>query len=211
MRKAEILWLAGHKCLAHGHTYLSHIACAERDKVMFTEDKVLLFDLETTASEGFFWGKSWETDIIEVIKYGQILCFAAKWLDSPKMIFEGWNEKSITRKLHRLFNEADLIIAHNGKQFDVKWANTKFIQYGLPHPSKYKVFDTKIEAKKQLYLPSYGLNTIADYFGLGHKVENEGFSLWKKCIRGDRQARSKMELYNKQDIKLLEAVYRKLK
>jgi len=208
LKKSDILWLVNHRC-SHHHDYLSHIKCAERDNVPFVSDKVLLFDLETSYNLGAFWGKSWETDIVSITEYGKILCFAGKWLDG-KMMFYGWNEKRLLRELWKLFDEADVVVAHNGKQFDVKWATTKFIQYGLPHPSKYKVFDTLKEAKKQLYLPSYKLNDISDYFGLGQKVEHEGLSLWKKCIKGDKKARKKMELYNIRDVALLEKLYYKL-
>ena len=176
----------------------------------FVQSKTLLFDLETTAHEGSFWGHRYETDIIEVIKYGKILCYSAKWLGKEKIIFGGWNERKIVKELWKLFDEADILVAHNLKHFDLRWCLTKFSQYNLPRPSHYKKFDTLMEARKQWILPSYKLNDISDYFGLGKKIEHEGWPLWKKCIKGDKKARKKMELYNKQDVRLLEAIYNKL-
>lgn len=214
LKTKEIRYLSEHKC-AHRHTYLEHFKCYERDFKLTRTQKVLFFDLETTAHDGFYWGKNWETNIIENVEYGKILCYAAKWNDKPTFV-RGWvdfksnEEKELVKELWKLLDEADVVVAHNGKSFDIKWCNTKFTQYRLPKPSSYKVVDTKCLAKKVLYLPSYSLNNIADYYGLGRKVEHEGFSLWKKCISGDREAWKRMKHYNKVDVDLLERVYLKL-
>lgn len=103
------------------------------------------------------------------------------------------------------------MIGHNCKAFDIKWFNTAFLRYNLPPPSPYKVIDTKVEAKKYLFLPSYALNNIADYFGLGRKVEHEGFSMWQECVKGDKKAWRRMKRYNIQDVNLTEKIYLKLK
>lgn len=179
-----------------------------------SKPKVLLFDLETTAHEGFYWGRNFETSIIENVGYGKILCYGAKWL-GKKTIVRGWidskNEKNIVKELWKLLDEADIVCAHNGRAFDIKWCNTKFIQYGLLPPSPYKVVDTKTEAKKYLYLPSYSLDNIADYFRLGRKIKHEGFSMWLQCIQGNRKAWRDMKRYCKQDVDILERVYLKLR
>lgn len=180
--------------------------------------KILIFDLETTPNSGFYWGQNWETSIIKNIEYGKILSYSAKWLGDKRVTTRGWidnkkfndRELPIVKELWELLNEADAVVAHNGKSFDVKKCNTKFAFYGLGPPSPYKIIDTKIEAKKYISLPSYSLNNIADYFGLGSKVEHEGFSLWEKCIAGKKAAWAKMKKYNKQDVVLLEEIYLKL-
>ena len=124
-------------------------------------------------------------------------------------MFFGWNEREVVRNLYKLFLEADEIYAHNNRAFDWKWANVSFAKFGFP-PVSPKVIDTKLEAKKRWYLPSYSLNDISDYFGLGRKISHEGYPLWKKCEAGDKRARKQMELYNKRDIELLEKLYLKL-
>ena len=212
LKASKLKWLASHRC-KHGNLFISHPTCYETET--YIEDKVLFFDIETTAHEGFYWGRGWETNIIETIRYGKILSFAAKWKGGHGFS-KGWldykrhNERNLVKEIWSLFDEADFIVAHNGKQFDVRWCNTKFTQYRLGIPSPYKVIDTKSESKKYLYLPSHSLNNIADYFDLGAKMEHEGFSLWKKCIAGNKEAWRKMKKYNLQDVLLLEKVYDRL-
>jgi uncharacterized protein YprB with RNaseH-like and TPR domain len=181
--------------------------------------KILFFDLETTPHSGLYWGDNWQTSIIEQIEYGKILSYSASWLGENKIITRGWTdvrrfqdgERTIVRELHTLLNEADAVVAHNGKKFDIKKCNSAFVSYGLTPPSPYKVIDTMAEAKKYISLPSYSLNNIANYFKLGGKIEHEGFSLWKKCINGDKKAWKKMKRYNRHDVVLLKKVYFKLR
>jgi len=178
--------------------------------------KILVFDLEVTAHEGYYWGKNWETDIIERIKFGQILSYAAKWLGKRTFV-RGWidykrnKELRLVKELRELLDKADIVVGQNIKSFDIKWCNAAFLRYDLSPPSPYGVVDTKTEAKKYLYLPSYKLNNIADYFGIGRKMEHEGFPLWTKCIKGDRKAWGKMKKYNKIDVELTEKVFLKLR
>ena len=103
------------------------------------------------------------------------------------------------------------MITQNGKSFDIKWCNAAFLRHNLPPPSPYKVIDTKVEAKKYLALPSYSLDNMADYFGVGRKMEHEGFSLWLKCAQGDKNAWRRMKRYNARDVVLTEKVYLLLK
>lgn len=175
-----------------------------------------MVDLETTAHRGFFWGRSFETNIIRTTEYGKILSYAANWL-GEKIIVRGWDdfkkdkERSLVKELRELFDKADYICGHNLKSFDNKWVNSRMLYYGLPIPSPYKVLDTKIIAKRYLNIPSYKLNDIAHYFGLGKKLDHEGFILWEKCIAGNKKAWRRMKSYNKIDNELLEKVYLKLR
>jgi len=181
------------------------------------EPKILLLDLETTPIEAYTWGPKWENNLIEVIRQSMILSYSAKWLDG-KHITKGWpdydsykigqlNDKAIVDDLWHLIDEADFIVAQNGRDFDVKVMNARFIFHKLPPPSPYKVIDPKLEAKKYLRLPSYSLNDICDYYGIGRKMEHEGFPLWKACMSGDKKAWKRMLAYNKKDVVLMEELY----
>lgn len=172
--------------------------------------KTIILDLEVMAHEGFFWGKAYEVNIIEVIHYGKILTFAVKPL-GRKAYALGWldcgNEERLVKKLWKVLDENDVIIGHNFKGFDNKWCKTRFLKYGLPPPSPYKIIDTLLIAKKHLQLPSYSMNNIAAYYGLGAKVGHEGWPLWKKCLNRDPKATAKMKQYNAGDVVLNEKVY----
>lgn len=183
--------------------------------------KILSFDIETSPIVAYTWGPKWETSLIEFIDHSQILSYSAKWLDG-KQVTRGQddtrgykpgklNDKQLVKELHDLFSEADILVAHNGKQFDIKTVNARFLAYDLPPPEPYKVVDTKTEAKKVLRLPSNKLDDIGAYFGLGRKMVHTGFELWKGCMAGDPKSWNDMKKYNAQDVVLLEKIYTKLR
>lgn len=103
-----------------------------------------------------------------------------------------------------------MLIGHNIRRFDNKWCTTKFLKYGLPPPTPTLFVDTFSEAKKLFYLPSYSLDNVADYFGLGHKIHVEGHKLANKCVKGDEKSWRKMKRYNEQDVRLTEKVFNKM-
>jgi DNA polymerase elongation subunit (family B) len=183
--------------------------------------KILYFDIETTPLVAYSWGPKWKTNLLDFVEPVRILSFSAKW-DGGKHITKGWphykgykpnklDDKAIVKAIWDLFDEADIIIAHNGIDFDIRIVNARFTYHGLTPPSQYKVLDTKNEAKKYLRLASYTLDDICGYFGFGKKLPHEGFSLWLRCMAGDKAAWKTMLEYNSHDVGLLEQVYKKVR
>lgn len=179
--------------------------------------KILYLDIETSPIKAFTWGPKWETNLIEVIEQSRILSFSAKWMGGQHVTrglpeYKGYkkgviDDKLICKDLWDLLDEADVVVAHNGKAFDVKTVSARLLANGLGPTAPYRVVDTKTEVKKAFRLPSNSLDDICDYFGLGRKMEHEGFPLWKRCEAGDRAAWDKMLRYNKHDVVLLEKLY----
>jgi len=178
-------------------------------------NKILLIDLETSPNISYTWYGKYEVDVIDFIEEGYILSFAYKWLGKPVKAYSlkdfKMDKKKLIQKLWEVFNDADVIIAHNATQFDIKWANRAFVLYDLTPPSPYKVVDTLTLARGKFKFNSNRLNDLGKYLGLGEKIETGGFGLWKKCMLGDKKSFDKMVRYNKQDILLLEKVYLRLR
>ncbi len=183
--------------------------------------KVLLIDIETSPIKAYTWGPKWETNLIEVIQQSKILSFSAKWVGGKHITkglpnYKGYkkgviNDRAICLEMHDLLDQADIVVAHNGKAFDVKTINLRFLANGLGPTSPHKVVDTKLEFKKRFRAPSNSMDDICDYLGLGRKMEHEGFPLWKRCEAGHRPSWEKMLKYNKHDVVLLEALYLKIR
>ena len=177
--------------------------------------KTLIFDLETTPNVSYTWHGKYEVDVIEFIEEGYILSFAYKWLGEKSVHaysvqdFKG-NKKKLVEKLHELLDECDVAVAHNGANFDFKWANRAFIQHGMKPVSPYKEIDTLKIARSKFNFNSNKLNDLGKFLGLGEKIDTGGFGLWKKCMAGDKKAFSDMVRYNKQDVVLLEKILNKL-
>lgn len=176
---------------------------------------ILLVDLETSPLICYTWG-TFEQNALKVIKEWKILCFAWKWLGDKKTNIVSLHEYAedeakLVGVLWELFNQAEVIIAHNGDHFDIKKSNAKFIEHGLTPPSTYKTVDTLKVARQKFKFTSNRLDALGEHLGLGRKIQTGGFELWDKCLQGDEKAWKKMTDYCKQDVKLLEKVYLKLR
>lgn len=191
---------------------------------METKAKILIMDIENTPNVAYMWGLYQEltsADMIDCPWY--MLCWAAKWLDSKQVISSALidfpkeykknpeNDKLILEKLWLLLDEADIVVGHNMKSFDVRKANARFIMNGMKPPSPYKVIDTLLAARQYFFFTSNKLNDLSKYLNLGQKVDTGGFKLWKECMAGNKVSWAKMVKYCRQDILLTEKVYLKLR
>ena len=179
--------------------------------------RIVFVDIETAPSLGWVWGK-WEQNVIDFKSDWYMLSFSYKWADEDKVHvvglddFPGYeldkeNDKELAKALWAIFDEADVVIAHNGDSFDLPKANTRFISHGLPPPSPYKTVDTLKIARKAFKFDSNKLDELGRYLGIGRKLPNTGFHLWRGCMTGDPESWKQMKDYNKQDVILLEKVY----
>ena len=181
--------------------------------------KVLLLDIETAPMKVLSWSLfrpylSHEN----IIEKGFILSWSAKWLFSseimgdvitPKEVKTG-NDKRISQSIWELLNDADVIIGHNVRKFDIKWLNTEFIINGLKPPMPYQTIDTLIEARKYFKFPSNRLDYLGKIMARKGKMET-AYKLWKECLNGNKESLDYMLKYNKEDVLLLEDVYIELR
>lgn len=184
--------------------------------------RILLYDLETSYTVGAVWGL-YEQNVAVTLREPYILTVAWKWSgdktthvrglpDFPLYKKDKKNDKQIVQFIKELFDEADIIIAHNGNSFDQKWCYARFAVHKIPPPSPAKYIDTKVVAKNKFRFNSNSLNNLGKYFEIGEKIDTGGIQLWVDCIEYDKkEAWSKMCKYNKQDVVLLEKVYEHMK
>lgn len=177
--------------------------------------KVILFDIETTAIEGHAW-RPWDTRLHHITKDWELLSFAYKELGAPQHTIrvetrEGQkSDKALSKKLWKMMNSADVVIAHNGDKFDVRKGNAKFFQYRLGRTRQKVSIDTLKITKRHFALTSYRLNDIAKLLGVKQKAETGGYQLWIDCQSNFPEAWKRMAKYNKQDVVVLEEVYTEL-
>lgn len=189
-----------------------------------TKPKVLVYDIETAPILGYVWGL-WENNVglNQIFADWHILSWSAKWLDDPAekiMYMDQRNAKSleddkvILKGIWDLLNEADIVITQNGKSFDQKKLNARFILSGFQPPSSYKHIDTKQIASKHFKFTSNKLAYMTEELNTVYKklehAKFPGFDLWKECMKGNIDAFKEMEIYNKHDVLALEELYHKL-
>ncbi|GAA5075595.1 ribonuclease H-like domain-containing protein [Lysobacter panacisoli] len=176
--------------------------------------RLLTIDVETRPIESRHWGL-WAQNIgiNQIRDPGGLLCFAAKFHDERSVRFHSlWEdgEKAMARSLFRLFDEADAVAGWNSDKFDIRWIQAQFLKHGLSRPSPFAKVDLMKSVKKQVYLPSYKLDFVARWLGIGAKVRTGGFDLWNDVLDQCPKAYAKMRRYNINDTKLTEAVFDRL-
>lgn len=185
------------------------------------EPRILFVDIETAPIKGFTW-EMFEANVMHVVQPTYMLCYAYKWADKDKVStsalcdYPGYekdkeNDAALVTDLHKLMSSADIIIAHNGDSFDIKKSNARFIVHGLEPPPPFKTIDTLKIARRYFKFDSNKLDNIGRYLQVGRKMPHTGKDLWLGCMAGDPKSWRIMRRYNAQDVRLLEAVYLKLR
>jgi hypothetical protein len=183
--------------------------------------KIVLLDIETAPNLSYTWGK-WDQNVIAFEREWYMLTYAWKYLDDPHVTVKGLidypeydddpeNDGPLIRDLWHVYDDADIVIAHNGDAFDIKKSNARFVVHNLPPPSGFKTVDTLKAAKKTFKFESNKLDDLGQHLELGQKLQHGGFGTWLGCMRKDPESWALMKEYNVQDVLLLEKVYTKLK
>jgi len=136
---------------------------------------------------------------------------------NKKELFNGTMDKRVVTSLLKELDKYDVIYAHYGseRRFDYPFIRTRAYKHGLQNmlPKKNTQFllDTYDIAKNKLKLHSNRLDAIAEAVGIT-KVKKTPLSgdIWNKATYGDNKALKYILDHNIKDVKLLEAVHKKL-
>jgi len=160
------------------------------------------------------WGL-WQQNVglPQLIEPGYTLCWAAKWLGEKEVYFASIRDgkSKMIRQIHKMMNEADAVCTYNGKKFDLPTLNKDFLLSKLSPPAPSKSIDLFQVVKSSFRFPSNKLAFISEALGIGSKVEHSGHELWIGCMANRADSWRTMEKYNKQDVKLLEDLYERLR
>ena len=170
--------------------------------------KILTLDIETFpilawtfSTKNAFIGPS------NIVQPAKVVSWAAKWYheDTVRFMSEFHDKrKPMIKGIHRLLDEADIVVHYNGKRFDIPHLNREFEVLKLGVPSPYQQIDLFHHTKRTFRFSTGNLDQAVTELGLGKKVEHEGFGLWLKCIAGDADAWARFKEYNKHDVVLTE-------
>lgn len=178
--------------------------------------RILIYDIETSYNIVKSWRVGYNLNINpgDIIQERKIICASYKWLGEDEIYNLQWDknqdDKFLLEQLIDVLNEADLIVAHNGERYDIKFIKTRAIYHGLEMLIDYPQFDTLKVAKKKFMFNSNKLDYISEYLGFDNKIKTE-MKLWDDIIFDKcPKAMSKMIDYCNKDVELLEKVYNKL-
>lgn len=185
-----------------------------------TGAKILVLDIETAPVRAYVW-QAWKQNVMpnQIVSDWFVLTWAAKWLFED-VVYSGaltskeakkQDDKRIMKSLWGMLNEADVVIAHNGIDFDIPKINTRFLLHGFMPPLPYQVIDTLKHIRKQFAFTHNKLDYVNQLLELPRKVAHEGMEMWDKCYRGDQEALDKMLEYNVGDVRILEDTYLRIR
>ena len=124
------------------------------------------------------------------------------------------NDKALLTPLHKLMDEADIIIGQNSNAFDLKKLNSKFLEHSMGVPSPFKKIDTYLLAKRHFSLTSNKLEYMSKKFNKTYKKQDHeefsGFKLWDECLKGNLKAWNCMQKYNNFDVLATEELFLRL-
>ncbi len=184
-------------------------------------NKTLVFDIETLPMEVFVWDTGEQFVRHDQIKKDwSVGAWGAKWLNAPpsKVIYRDTRfqkdprrDVDILHPMRNLLDEAEVVITQNGKKFDVRKLNARFIELGIRPPSPFLHIDNYREIKKIAAFTSHSLEYLTEklnkkYKKLKHK-KYPGLSLWKECLRKNHDAWDEMKRYNIHDVLSTEELY----
>lgn len=175
--------------------------------------KVLIYDIETSYNIVSTWRAGFKINIphYAVIKERAIICVSYKWAGEDQVYNLTWNknqdDKFLLEQFIEVMNEADLLVAHNGDRFDLKWIKTRALFHRLPMLIDYPQFDTLKVAKKKFYFNSNKLDYISQFLGAEGKIPTD-YQLWDRVIQ-DKCPKALQEMldYCDEDVRQLEKVY----
>jgi len=181
-----------------------------------TGPKVLFFDLETSAALVYCFGRHKQfinQDAVEK-EGGKILMAGYRWLGANqstvlynKSEIRNDQDYLVCAMLWDLFANADVVVAHNAKNFDIKMLELRCMANGLPPLPTVQVVDTLEIAKRKFRFPSNRLDALGAYLNIGRKVSHSGIKLWVDVQAGKEEAMEEMREYCEQDVDLLVEVF----
>lgn len=191
-------------------------------KILKQEQKILLFDNESAPGEGYFFGKTFETTIIEVKRPEFLYSIAYKWLGENKIHclslpdFSGYkrnpySDYKLVKAFYKIARDANVLVAHNGDRFDITLLNTRLAFYGLDPLPNIKTVDTLKTLRSKFHLHSNRLDDACAFFGIGRKLPHTGKNMWLGCLLQNPKDWTMMVKYNKHDVWLLEQLYLKIR
>lgn len=183
--------------------------------------KVLFFDIECSMASGYFYGLyDQNISITSIIEHPRMIAFTAKWLGKKKVhAFSEFHQdrETMLQEMHKLLDEADVVVGWNSKRFDTKWVNSEFMVEKMMPPSPYKQVDLMQEVKRCGRFMSNKLDYISQRLLNDKKLPYNMAAMWVKVNNPEtseverKREWDAMLRYAKKDTVLLEPLFDELR
>lgn len=178
--------------------------------------KILYFDIETapfrmTLERFDLKLRTGWLDWHNIEKPFFIISWAAAWVNfdgrAERVMsgaVTGYEAKRRSDKRHlkilwELIDQADYVVGHNLKAFDIKKLETRFLLNNLNAPAEFAARDTLTMAKKRFKPESQAMDYWNQLLG-GQRKDDMTFEDWIQVTKGNQKIINKMVKYNRGDI-----------
>lgn len=195
--------------------YLRGFYSKDKEDVDGTGPKILFLDIETYAMTLSGWGLfNQNFSLDQITEDWSLLSFCAKFAGEDDIYYQAsdeFSEKEMLQTLWDLMNKADYVCGHNARRFDVKKIFSRMVVNGFDRPSPFRVIDTLDSAKRTFGMTSNKLAYLTQLLCKEHVKSDHGkfsgFSLWKECAMGNKEAFDELKKYTILDVLSLEELY----
>lgn len=186
--------------------------------------KVLVYDIETAPGEAYVWSAKTRFVPHAMMKRQPFMIqWSAAWLHGGKVISDSATppevdlreDARIVEAIGEMIRDADLVLAHNGDNFDIPWVRGRTWANDLKPLGPVASIDTKKLAAKDFYLMHNNLDALLE-MKLGRNKIKTDFSWWKDIIekadaadwKGCQKALDRMERYCRKDTRDLRDLFK---
>lgn len=184
--------------------------------------RVLVADIETLPIKGYVWSlfqKGMNPEWIE--DPTRLMSFAGKWLHDDAYYYidnrgqgDPRNDFLSSCAAHHILSHTDMVVAHNGKKFDMRKLRSFFAMHRLAPLAPVQVIDTLHLNATAFGFDSQRLAFVSKHFSQTEKDRHKNFpgsDLWLECMKDNPKAWRECQKYNVADIVANEEMYLELR
>lgn len=177
--------------------------------------KVLLFDIETSHIKATLFNPGEQRVRGDQITDDYfVLSWAGKWLYGKETFgaivtpseAKKRNDKRVVGELHKVLQKADFVITYNGRKFDVKKIQWRFLIHKMKPVKQYQNIDIYQKMKTEFAPSSLAMDYVCKELGYDRK-HHTNEDLWRGVEAGDPESIDKMYKYNLNDVWMMEDLY----
>jgi len=168
--------------------------------------KILFFDIESSnlsASMGFILsiGYKWAHEKkVHILRIDKTKEYKQKHTD----------DSGLLKQFEATYNEADIVVAHFGKYFDIPFLQTRRLIKNMVKMGDARLVDTWAICRKHLRFHSNRLDAIARALKCPYVKTTVNGEMWIDAMSGDKKALNYVVEHNKIDVLVLEWVFYKI-
>jgi DNA polymerase elongation subunit (family B) len=120
-------------------------------------------------------------------------------------------DKELLQQIRNSYEDYDIIVHFNGRNFDIKFLNTRMLKNGIPLLPEMKQLDIYQIAKHRIRLRSKRLDALKDFLEVDKDAEGHKWEYWQMAGAGVKEGFDYVVEHCTRDVDRLAEVARRMK